>query len=212
MGEDKLMLDLCGMPVLARTLQALQRCTCLSEIVVVTQPEKIVAVAKLCRDYGITLATKILSGGTTRAESALIGLSEINPRAALAAIHDGARPLVTQEVVEGAVDAARRCLAAAPAVPVKDTVKLAENGVVAETPDRNRTMAVQTPQVFQPDVIKGALTYAIEQEIPITDDCSAVEILGVEVCLTPGDEENIKITTPLDLSLAEAILQRRGDV
>ena len=209
MGTDKLMLDLGGMPVLARTLKALQACTCIDEIVVVTQPEKIVPVAKLCKEYGITLATKILSGGATRAESALIGLSEISSEAALAAIHDGARPLVTPAVVSAAVEAASRCLAAAPAVPVKDTVKIAENGVVAETPDRESTMAVQTPQVFQPDIIKGALTYALEQEIPVTDDCSAVELLGVDVFLTPGDEENIKITTPLDISLAETILRRR---
>lgn len=208
-GVDKLFVSLGGMPVLARTLTTLESCACIDEIVVVTRQEKIVEVARLCRNYGIIKATKIVCGGETRAHSALAGLSETNPKAEVIAIHDGARPLVTEEVVSAVVHAAVLHKAAAPAVPVKDTLKLAEGGTVEQTLARERTVAVQTPQAFQPEIIKAALTNAVLQENPITDDCSAVEALGVQVHLTPGSEENIKLTTPLDFQLAEAILESR---
>ena len=101
--------------------------------------------------------------------------------------------------------------AAAPAVPVKDTIKVASGGAVVETPDRSRLFAVQTPQVFDVDLLRGALQNALEKQLPVTDDCSAVEAIGKIVFLTEGSEENIKITTPLDLELAEAILRRRRE-
>ena len=105
--------------------------------------------------------------------------------------------------------AAVSCGAAAPAVPVHDTIKRAESGLVLETPDRSTLFAVQTPQVFRTEEIRSVLRWAIAQGLPLTDDCSAVERLGKEVYLTAGDPENIKITTPLDLRLAEAILAER---
>ena len=209
MGQDKLMLELDGIPVLARTLQALDRCVCVDEIIVVTQAEKIVGIAHLCQEYGIEKVTKVICGGMTRTESALAGLSEIDERARLAAIHDGARPLVTSELIAEAVHTAVLYKAAAPAIPVKDTVKLAEDGIVTDTPDRSKTMAVQTPQVFMPELIKAALTQAVQTGQTYTDDCAAVEALGVPVHLTRGSEENLKITTPLDMVLAETILRNR---
>ena len=109
------------------------------------------------------------------------------------------------------LDAARVYLAAAPAVPVRDTIKVAHDGIVERTPDRSALFAVQTPQVFAADLLKAALQSAIADGATITDDCSAVERLGKEVHLTGGSEENIKITTPVDLAIAEAILQRRGE-
>ena len=101
--------------------------------------------------------------------------------------------------------------AAAPAVPVRDTIKVAHDGIVERTPDRSALFAVQTPQVFAADLLKAALQSAIADGATITDDCSAVERMGKEVHLTEGSEENIKITTPVDLAIAEAILQRRGE-
>ena len=100
-----------------------------------------------------------------------------------------------------------------PAVPVSDTIKRTEpsTGRVLETPDRAVLFAVQTPQVFQAELLKAALQSAVNAEVTLTDDCSAVERLGKEVRLTEGSEENIKITTPVDLVIAEAILQRRGE-
>ena len=106
----------------------------------------------------------------------------------------------------------QRTYAVAPAVPVTDTVKVADlSGLVLSTPDRSTLFAVQTPQVFQANLLKAALQSAIAAEAPLTDDCSAVERMGKEVHLTEGSEENIKITTPVDLAIAEAILQRRGE-
>lgn len=211
MGRDKLMLELGGIPVLVRTMMAFDACECIDEILIVSQPENLMTVAELCRSYGIEKATKILSGGMTRPESALVGVCEISPDAKLVAIHDAARPLITDEVICAAVEEAARYNAAAPAVAVKDTVKLVDDNIVETTPDRADTRAVQTPQVFNPDIIKAALTYVIQQGIEVTDDCSAAELLGVPVRLTEGSEENIKITTELDVLVAETILEKRGE-
>lgn len=210
MGFDKLSADLCGMSVLARTLLALDKSESIDEIVVVTKSEKIPAVAELCREYDISKATKILCGGTTRSESALAGVSEIDPDSELVAIHDGARPLVTDEVIAAAVHAAALYSAAAPFVAAKDTIKITDGEIVSSTPTRGSIAAVQTPQVFNIELIKAALTDAVEKELTITDDCSAVEALGVKVHLVPGDERNIKITTPTDLIIARALLESEG--
>ena len=112
-------------------------------------------------------------------------------------------------VIRQAVETALRTGAAAPAIPVKDTIKVAEREVVLATPNRSSLYAVQTPQVFDFDLLRGALQKALDTGAAMTDDCSAVEALGMKVHLTPGDEENIKVTTPFDLTVAEAILNRR---
>ena len=125
------------------------------------------------------------------------------------AIHDGARPLVTPQVIDSAVCAAETYGAAAPAIAVHDTIKVAVDGIVKETPDRRTLFAVQTPQVFQTAAIRAALQAALTQDIPLTDDCSAMEAAGYPVHLTAGEYENLKITVPSDLTLAEAILKRR---
>lgn len=210
MGSDKLMMEIGGYPVLLHTLQMMQQTDCINEIIVVTQAEKIVDVANLCHDYDIQKTAKIICGGSTRSESVLAGLMEVRADANYVAIHDGARPLVTKRVIVEAVEGALQHRAAAPAVPVKDTIKvIASDGTVGRTINRDSLRAVQTPQVFETELIKGALISAIQKGKTITDDCSAVELLGVPVYLTEGDEENIKITTPLDIYLAEAILEER---
>ena len=211
MGEDKLMMELCGVPVLARTLMAFDRSPCIDEIVVVTRSEKIVDIAHLCQRYSIEKVTKILVGGATRTISALAGLSEINPDARLAAIHDGARPLVTEEIIRNTIHMAALNKAAAPGVALKDTVKRVKDGVVVDTPERAGLVAIQTPQVFWPDLIKGALTDAVQKELELTDDCAALEVMGVPVHVTEGSYENLKITTPEDIAAAEWILRRRGE-
>lgn len=208
-GQDKIMLPLCGEPVVARTLRTLECSPCIHEIVVVSREDLIVPVGELCAQLHLAKVSKIVAGGLTRAQSVLKGLEEVSARARLIAVQDGARPLLTQEVLSEAVQTAARCGAAAPAIPVKDTIKRAGNGIVEETPDRAQLFAVQTPQVFQADLIRAALSQAVAQELPVTDDCSAVERLGMKVTLTRGSEENIKITTPMDLLLAETILQWR---
>ena len=211
MGEDKMRLELCGAPLIARTLEAIEICPCIGEIILVTHSQDIVDMAKLCREFGIDKVTKIIVGGETRMRSVLAGLSEISPRAGLVAIHDGARPLVTPEIVEAAVRAAETKLAAAPAIPLRDTIKhVNERGEADSTPPRAEYAAVQTPQVFEADLIKAALTAAMEKDLELTDDCAAVEALGVKPAMVPGSWENIKVTTPLDIRIAETIYRDRG--
>lgn len=211
-GVNKLLEPLDGIPVLARTLTALQLAEQVDEIVVATREEDLVEISHLCQTYGITKCTKVVRGGESRAHSVLLAALEASPETELLAVQDGARPLVTPELIGRVITAAARCDAAAPAVPVKDTVKtVREDGAVEQTLDRDALRAVQTPQVFQADLLKAALQSAVENQIPITDDCSAVERLGKVVFLVEGDEENLKITTPVDLILAEAILQAREE-
>ena len=152
---------------------------------------------------------KVIGGGATRTHSVLAGLGELSSGAELVAIHDGARPLVSQEVLETVIFRAAECGAAAPAVPVKDTIKRARDGLVEATLERSELFAVQTPQVFQVDLIKAALVKALEDGAALTDDCGAVERLGIGVSLTQGDYCNLKITTPEDLAVAEALFAWR---
>ena len=208
-GQDKILLPLDDVPVLVHTLQALSASERIREIVVVTREDLIVPVGQLCRDCGLDKVTKVLVGGATRADSVLAGVEEVSARAEFIAVHDGARPLVTVEVIDEAIRKAAECGAAAPAVPVKDTIKRAVDGVVVETPDRAQLFAIQTPQVFDSDLLLGALHKAVEDGAAITDDCGAVERIGMKVCLTAGSYENIKITTPADMLVAEAILHSR---
>ena len=208
MGKDKIMLELGGVPVLARTLLAFENCKAVEEIVVVTREDKLTEVADLCKKYGISKTSKVVIGGKTRVESSLAGVSEVKSDAKIIAIHDAARPFIDGETIENCVEAAAQYLAAAPAIPCTDTLKAVnDRGFAIGTVDRSTTLRVQTPQVFDADLIKGALTRAIRDALPITDDCSAVEAMGVKVYMVEGDEDNIKLTTERDVMIAEAILK-----
>ena len=208
-GENKLLLPLGGKSVLAHTLQAVDAAAGVNEIVIAAREEDLVKFAELCKLWGIQKPVKIIVGGKTREESVLRAAIEANENADLLAVQDGARPFVTPELIDSVIEAAREHFAAAPAIPVKDTVKVAVDGIVRETPDRSLLYAVQTPQVFDAQLLRAALQSAVDAGAVLTDDCSAVERLGKEICLTAGLEENIKITTPLDMILAEAILAKR---
>jgi len=209
-GVNKLLEPLDGIPVLARTLMALQQADTIDEIIVATREEDLMEISRLCKVYGVEKCTKVIRGGETRVHSVMLAALEAAPNTALLAVQDGARPLVTTAVIDRTVQAAARCSAAAPAVPVKDTVKtVREDNSVGETLVRDSLRAIQTPQVFDAALLKAALQDALEKEAPITDDCSAVERLGKTVFLVEGDEENLKITTPIDLVVAEAILRSR---
>ncbi len=212
MGEDKVLLPLGDVPVLLRTLRVLEENPYITEIIVVTREDLIVPVGHLCKDAALAKVRKVVTGGETRTASVLAGLREADPAAELIAIHDAARPLVTEEVVSEAILKAAKCGAAAPAVPVKDTIKRAVDGVVESTPDRSELFAVQTPQVFEHGLILGALEKAVADGAELTDDCAAVERIGMKVSLTVGSYENIKLTTPSDLAVAQAILERRGEL
>ena len=210
MGEDKLLLPLGEVPVILRTLRTLESSRYITEIIVAVREEQIVPLGQLCKDAALTKVRKIVIGGETRSASVLAGLREADPASELIAVHDGDRPLVTVEIINAAIEKAAERGAAAPAVPVKDTIKRVSDGKVTETLDRSTLYAVQTPQVFEHGLILGALEKALTEEADITDDCSAVERIGMPVCLTEGSYDNIKLTTPEDLAVAEAILERWG--
>ena len=206
-GIDKILADLNGEPVIVHTVRAFQECPAISEIVVVTTPDKLEKIMELCRDFDKLKA--VVAGGSSRPESVTNGLNALTKKVKLAAIHDGARPLVTWEVIDRTVRAANTYGAAAPGVPVKDTIKVVAGGIVKSTPDRSTLQAVQTPQVVDIDLLRGALKKAKDDDVNITDDCSAVEYMGMSVKMVQGDERNIKITTPLDLHIAKVILEER---
>lgn len=204
-GIDKVMAQLGGEPMIVRTVRAFQQCDAIKEIVIVTRQDLIVPIMDLCHEFEKVQA--VVVGGESRQASVEAGLSVLSDKVKLAAIQDGARPLITWQVIDRTVRAANSYGAAAPAIPVKDTIKVVKGGVVAETPDRKTLQAVQTPQVFDIDLLRGALKKAAEEEAEITDDCSAVERLGMSVKIVEGDERNIKVTTPLDLKIAEMFLE-----
>lgn len=210
-GIDKVLCPLGGIPLLLHTLAPLQASEQVDEIVLVTREDLMVTVGTLCSQNGLTKVRRVVKGGEERMDSVLAGIQEADPSATLIAIQDGARPFLTVEVLEETIQAAAQRGAAAPAVPVKDTIKRVKDGVVVETLERSALMAVQTPQIFDADLIKGALTKAKQDQAVLTDDCAAVERIGFPVYLTQGREENIKITTPGDLLHGEVILaQRQG--
>lgn len=204
-GIDKVMALLGGEPVIVRTVRAFENCEAISEIVIVTREELIVPVMGLCG--GFSKVRAVVAGGSSRQESVARGLNTLSAKVKLAAVHDGARPLVSNAVIDRTVRAAHTYGAAAPAIPVKDTIKIVHGGVVESTPDRASLYAVQTPQVFDFDILRGALKKAAQDEAAVTDDCSAVERMGMSVKIVEGDEKNIKITTPMDLKIAELLLE-----
>lgn len=211
MGRDKILMPLGGMPVIAHTLKALQASECIDEIIVVTRYESLQEIADICHDCGITKTSKVILGGKTRLESSLLGVSNADEKAKYIAIHDGARPFITNSLIERVVHSAHQHDASAPAIAPTDTVRvLNAKGAVAETPSRELVALMQTPQVFMTEMIKAALTRAQQKGIRVTDDCSAVEAMGYKVTVVAGDPNNIKLTTARDLYIAEGILAERS--
>lgn len=206
-GIDKVMAELGGEPMVVKAIRAFQECDAVREIVVVTRPDLIVPIMSLCASF--EKVTAVVAGGDSRPASVSAGLNALSAKVKLAAIHDGARPLVSWQVIDRAVRAANSYGAAAPAIPVKDTVKVIKGGIVSSTPERKDLRAVQTPQVFDFDLLRGALKKAAEDGAEITDDCSAVERLGMSVKIVEGDERNLKVTTPLDLAIARMLLEEK---
>lgn len=210
MGLDKLLAEVGGVPVIVRCVEAFQLSPSVAEVVVVTREELVPEVARLCQDFRLDKVSKVIRGGENRTQSARLGTLEARQDTPLLAIHDGARPFVSVQVIEDTIAQAAQNGAAAPAVPVKDTIKAAENGIVTQTPDRASLYAVQTPQVFDASLIRAALQKALDDGEELTDDCAAVERLGMKVVLTRGDERNIKLTTPIDLEIGELLAQEEA--
>ena len=204
-GIDKVMAELEGQPMILRTVKIFQTCDAIKEIVIVTREDLLMPTTNLCA--GLDKVKAVVVGGSSRQESVERGLNALSDKVKLVAVQDGARPLITHAVIDRTVRAAHTYSAAAPGIPVKDTIKVVNGGVVKETPDRKTLQAVQTPQVFDLTLLKAALKKAKEDGAEVTDDCSAVERLGMSIKMVEGDERNIKVTTPLDLAIAKLLLE-----
>ena len=204
-GIDKVMAPLGGEPMIVRTVRQFQNCDAIREIVVVTRPDLIVPIMDLC--HGFDKLKAVVVGGDSRDASVSLGLNTLSGKCKLVAVQDGARPFADWQLIDRVVRAANTYGAAAPAIPVKDTIKVVQGGIVSHTPDRSTLKAVQTPQVFDFNLLRGALKKSKADGLAITDDCSAVEHMGMSVKIVEGDERNIKITTPIDLKIAEMILE-----
>lgn len=204
-GIDKVMAPLGGEPMIVRTVRAFQECDAVKKIVVVTRQDLILPITSLCS--GMDKVKAVVAGGSSRQESVHLGLNALSGEVQLVAVHDGARPLVSWQLIDRVIRAANTYGAAAPAIPVKDTIKVVQGGVVKMTPDRSELYAVQTPQVFDFDLLRGALKKVEQEQLQVTDDCSAVEQMGMRVKIVEGDEHNLKVTTPMDLKIAQMLLE-----
>ena len=204
-GIDKVMAELDGEPMIVRTVRTFQTSDAIKEIVVVTREDLILPIMRLCANFPEDQA--VVCGGADRQESVQRGLNALSDKVKLVAVQDGARPLITDAVIDRTVRAAHTYGAAAPGIPVKDTIKVVAGGIIKETPDRAALQAVQTPQVFDFDLLRGALKKAEKDGAALTDDCSAVERMGMSVKMVEGDERNIKVTTPMDLKIAKLLLE-----
>ena len=205
-GEDKLFVEIQGAPVLAHTLAAFSDCSYIKEIIVVARDTCMERVARICEQFEISKVSKVIVGGPTRLESVMNGVFAVSKKAEIIAIHDGARPCVSPDIIIKAIETAAKHHAAAPAVPISSTIKRVQGDIVKETVERDNLFEIQTPQVFAASLIKAALTNANRKSVDITDDCSAVELIGASVHITEGSRCNIKITTQEDLFIAEAII------
>lgn len=210
-GENKLLLPLDDAPVLAHTLSAFEKCAAIRDIVLVCREQDILPYSDLARAFGISKLRTVTRGGDSRTASVLAGITAAPEDTGLVAVHDGARPLVSEAVITEAVYAAAEYGAAAPVVPVKDSIKRIQDGSIAADVPRDTLAAVQTPQVFDLALLTRALQTAARDNRSFTDDCAAVEAMGQAVRATHGSYENIKITTPEDILVAEAFLHREED-
>ncbi|MGN0582128.1 MAG: 2-C-methyl-D-erythritol 4-phosphate cytidylyltransferase [Oscillospiraceae bacterium] len=205
-GQNKQLALVGGIPVAARSMMAFEKCESVAEIIVVTRTEDIETMKQLAEQYNITKLSCIVPGGNTRQESVLNGVRKISDGTKMIAVHDGARPLVTPENIERTIADARVFSGAVLGVPVKDTIKTVSDGLITDTPPRSSLYITQTPQVFKRSVYLRAVEFASRNYLDFTDDCQLAEAIGVKVCMTTGDYKNIKITTPEDIAIAEAIL------
>lgn len=211
-GIDKQKALLGNMNVLEMSVSALAKCKSVGEIIVAVKSGDEERVREELFPFSKGKVLKIVLGGDTRQKSAENCVKASNPEYDYFAMHDGARPLVKSGDIERTIADSRVFGAAVLGVPVKDTIKVVEGGLVADTPPRQALYITQTPQVFRRRIYMEGLDFALEHSLDFTDDCQLAEAVGVKVCITKGSYTNIKITTPEDIEIAKAILSyERGN-
>ncbi len=208
---SKQFIPLLECPVIEYTLRAFQDCKLISEIVVVSREQDAQQIKEIADNNGFSKVKAVVNGGDSRAHSVKNGIAAASSGAEYYAIHDGARPLITVEEIDRVTEAAFETGAATLGTSVTDTIKIVNGyNVIESTPLRSQLRAVQTPQVFEKDLYTFALENAGDNLINFTDDCSLIEHMGGEVEVVKGSKENIKLTTPVDVIIAESILKDRA--
>jgi len=213
MGSDrnKLLLSLLGKPLLAWTLLAAKASRSIRWIGVIGQPEDFPDFKEIAVSVGMSKMVHLIPGGVTRQESVYRGLQGLPAVAERVLIHDGARCLVTPELLDRCAEEILQCSGLIAAVPVKDTIKVVESAsqVVVSTPDRRQLWAAQTPQGFEVEHLMACHDRGARQGWEVTDDAALFEQCGLPVKIVVGEETNLKVTTPVDLAIAEFILRQR---
>ena len=205
-GRDKLFIPVLARPLLLYCLEAFQNSSLVHRIAIATSPTSVSRVRDLASEHGINKVASVVPGGVRRQDSVANALDALDD-VVIVLVHDGARPFVDDAVIARAIDAARECGAASAAVPVKDTIKVAlPDMTVASTPPRDTLWAAQTPQSFDSELLRKAHSQISDD---VTDDAAMVEMLGRPVKLFMGSHDNIKVTTPEDVPVAEAIARGR---
>ncbi|PYL28374.1 MAG: 2-C-methyl-D-erythritol 4-phosphate cytidylyltransferase [Verrucomicrobia bacterium] len=212
MGFDKLFALVSGKPIIAHTIAAFERTSCVEEIILVGRADGLGELRKIISQP--TKVKQIVAGGAERSDSVRAGLDHLNLKSDFVAVHDAARPMITPEKITRVFDVCRTTGgAAALAEPINDTLKRADLDLaVKESVDRNGVYAMQTPQVFARKLLEEAYRLVAKKNVSVTDEVSAVELLGCKVVLVPNHDFNFKITYPRDLPLAEFVLKQRASL
>lgn len=210
MGDvDKIMAPLAGKPAVQWPLEALEKCPLVSEIIIVTRRELFSPMGDLCKDGGISKIAAIVEGGKSRMESVWNGLCAVSRKAKFIATHDGARPMATAELITQVIEGAYKTGACVAALNMRDTVGRVQGGALVGYEDRESLARIQTPQVFDAELLKSAIFKAVDSGREYSDDSAAVQAIGMTVHVSAGSEDNIKLTVAPDMALAAAVLEGR---
>lgn len=210
MGFDKLFALVSGKPVIGHTIAAFENTKCVDEIILVGRADGLGELRKLIGKQ--TKVKEIVAGGAERSDSVRAGLERIDSKSDYVAVHDAARPMITPEKIARVFDAAQKNGAATLAEPINDTLKRADLDLVVKEPvDRSGIYGMQTPQVFERKLLEQAYEMVAKKKISVTDEASAVELLGHKIVLVPNYDFNFKVTYPRDLPLAEFVLMQRAN-
>jgi 2-C-methyl-D-erythritol 4-phosphate cytidylyltransferase len=210
MGFDKLFAPIAGKPIIAHTIQAFEQAGCVGEIIIAARKDRLDEIKAIVRDESFKKIRSIIPGGKHRQDSVRAGLNHLDVGAKYVAVHDAARPLITAEQIERVFEQCRVHAAASLAEPISDTLKYADTEFFVTRPvDRHQLYAMQTPQVFERQLIEEAYRGVYAEKASVTDEVSAVERLGRKVILVPNQDLNFKITYPRDLALVEFVLNQR---
>lgn len=209
-GINKQLVELDGIPVAVHSMLAFEQVDEVSEIIVSARECDVDNYRQLAEKYGVTKLKAVVSGGETRQQSVFNAYKEVSRETRYVAVHDGARPLVSVDSIKRCIKDASVFGGAVLGVPVKDTIKNVDGGLITDTPDRSKLYITQTPQIFRKDIYVKGINFANDHGLEFTDDCQLAEAVGAKIAMTLSDYSNIKITTPEDIALAEILLKGKN--